>query len=889
MTTRNLDALFEPRAIALIGASNTEGSVGCVLARNLLESGFTGPVMPVNPHLQAVRSAIAYATVADLPITPDLAVIATPPETVPGLIDELGRRGCRAAVVITSGIAGALRDQMLQAAKPHLLRIVGPNCLGFISPARGVNASFAHLTPAAGGVALVAQSGAVAAAAIDWAQVRGVGFSHVITIGDAADVDFGDLLDHLSLDPNTRAILLYVESITDARKFMSAGRIAARAKPVVVIKAGRSAAGAKAAFSHTGALAGSDAVYDAAFRRCGMLRVGTLREAFDAIATLNTAPRVKGDRLAILTNGGGAGVLATDELEARGGRLATLSPPTLAALQTTAPAGWTYGDPVDIRGDAPPDRYGAGLEALLAEPEADAVLVMNCPVAVADSTAAADAVIETVRRLKPSRPVLACWLGAYAVAEGRRRLTAAGLPVYETPEEAVGAFAQLVEHRRNQDLLLQTPALLDGGVHDVEAARAVVKAALAAGRTHLSDPEARALLAAYGIPTIMSRAAASPAEAAAIAVEMGGAVALKIRSPQISHKSDMGGVALGLEGAVMVQAAAEAMLQRVGRLAPDAVIEGFEVEPMAARPMAVELIAGIVRDAAFGPAILVGEGGTAVEVIADRSLGLPPLDDVLARDMIGRTRVAKRLAGYRDRPAAKLDAVAQVLIALGRIAVDLPEVAELDINPLLTDADGVLALDARVRLSPPSENASPPAIRPYPADLVRSMVVGDQTLILRPIRADDMSRIKDLVALSTREDVRFRFHSGFKILPDSLARRLSQIDYDREMALVAEAADQSIAGVARLVADPEGECAEFALMVRSDHQNQGVGRMLLAEILSYGQRRGLREIWGDVARDNSRMREMASAFGFVDQNNQDLSRLRVSKRFAAGEAVAKIT
>lgn len=374
-----------------------------------------------------------------------------------------------------------------------------------------------------------------------------------------------------------------------------------------------------------------------------------------------------------------------------------------------------------------------------------------------------------------------------------------------------------------------------------------------------------------------------------IAAGMGGAVALKIRSPQISHKSDMGGVALGLEGAAMVQAAAEAMLQRVGRLAPDAVIEGFEVEPMAVRPMAVELIAGIVRDAAFGPAILVGEGGTAVEVIADRSLGLPPLDNVLARDMIERTRVAKRLAGYRDRPAAKLDAVAEVLIALGRIAVDLPEVAELDINPLLTDADGVLALDARVRLSPLAQNASPPAIRPYPADLVRSVAVGDQTLILRPIRADDMSRIKDLVALSTREDVRFRFHSGFKILPDSLARRLSQIDYDREMALVAEAADQSIAGVARLVADPEGESAEFALMVRSDHQNQGVGRMLLAEILAYGQRRGLREIWGDVARDNSRMREMAAAFGFVDQNNQDLSRIRVSKRFGAGETDAKIT
>ncbi|MDQ0465968.1 acetyltransferase [Caulobacter ginsengisoli] len=878
MTTRNLDALFEPRSIALIGASNHEGSVGAVLARNLLETGFQGPVMAVNPHAASIRSTLAYPSIADLPIAPDLAVIAIPAAGVPDLIAELGARGCRAAVVISAGFdAGehGLRQKLLDAARPHLLRIVGPNCLGFISPGRGVNASFAQLTPAAGGLALVSQSGAITTAALDWAAPRGFGFSHVVSLGDQADVDFGDMLDYLALDPRTHAILLYVESIHDARKFMTAGRIAARSKPVVVIKAGRGAAGARAAFSHTGALAGSDAVYDAAFRRAGMLRVTGLRELFDAVATLTAGLRIEGERLAILTNGGGAGVMAADALEAAGGRLATISEAGRKRLAAVLPPTAGLGNPIDIIGDAQPDRYRAALEVLLEEPEADAVLVMNCPTAVADSTAAARAVVETVAGR--SRPVLSCWLGDPSAAEGRRVLAAAGIPAHETPEEAVLAFQHLAAHRASQRQLLRAPSA-GAPQADKAAARALVEAAMATGRDRLTDPEARALLAAYAIPVIESREAPTPKAAGAVAEALGGPVALKILSPDISHKSDIGGVMLGLTGAAAVEAAAAHMLESIGAQKPEARLEGFIVEAMAVRPRAEELIVGLTQDAVFGPVVLFGRGGIAVELEADRAVGLAPLDEVLADDLIGRTRVAKRLAGYRDRPPADRAALGRVLTALSQLAIDLPEVAELDINPLLADADGVLALDARVRLAKPGP-ASRPAIGPYPEGLDRQMVVQGIAMTVRPIRPQDAPRLTEMVAKSSAEDVRLRFRAGLHGLPDSWAERLAHIDYDREMALVAELPDGAIAGVARLAADPEALRAEFALMVRSDWSGRGLGSQLLGALLDYAAGRGLKEMWGDTDRDNARMLGLAEAAGFKRAAGDDPSRIRMTRAF----------
>ncbi|HEY9234198.1 MULTISPECIES: bifunctional acetate--CoA ligase family protein/GNAT family N-acetyltransferase [Phenylobacterium] len=874
MTTRNLDALFQPKSIALVGASNAPGSVGQVLSRNLLESGFAGPVLPVSLSARAIRSSIAYQSVADLPMAPDLAVVATPAHAVPRVVADLAERGCRAAIVISAGVEGEGRQAMLDASKPSLMRILGPNCLGFMSPRRGINASFAHLSPSPGGLALVSQSGAIAAAAIDWAHARGVGFSHLLTIGDAADIDFGDLLDYLALDHETHGILLYVESISDARKFMTAGRIASRTKPVVVVKAGRSAGGAKAAFTHSGALAGSDLVYEAAFRRAGMLRVGGLRELFDAVTTLGVGLRVYGDRLAILTNGGGAGVMAVDALEARNGRVAELSEDTLQRLAAAAPAHWSGTNPVDILGDAHAPLYGKALEILLEDRGADAVLVMNCPTAVEDSTFAADAVVETLKAKRYHRPVLSAWLGQTAVAEGRRRLAAAGVPAHETPDEAVRAFMHLVNHRKNQEALVRTPAGLPGEP-DLEAARSVIAAARADGRLTLTDPEARALLRAYGVPVLESQEARTPEEAAAAAVEMKGPVALKILSPDISHKSELGGVALGLNGADEILSEAHTMLQRITKARPEARIEGFVVEPMVHRPQAQELLVGVAQDPLFGPIVMFGAGGISVEVIADRVVGLPPLDDVLARDMVSRTRISHLLQGYRDHGPADMEAITGVMTRLSQLAVGEPEIAELDINPLLADADGVIVLDARVRLRPEGAERARMAILPYPRNLRREVEIGGESVVVRAIRPQDGPAIAAMVEASSAEDVRLRFRSGFRTLPPGWPERLSQIDYDREMALVALDRDRKILGVSRLAGDPQGETAEFALMVRTDQQHKGLGRLLLNAILEYAAAKGLREVWGDVARENAPMLATAKNLGFVKTPSDDFTRVKI--------------
>jgi acetyltransferase len=885
MSTRNLDALFAPTSIALIGASNRPKSVGGVLARNMLEGGFSGPVLPVNPHEASIRSTLCYRSVAELPITPDLAVISTPPDTVPALIGDLAERGCRAAVVITAGFGEAggggahLKQAMLDAARPSLLRIVGPNCLGVLSPTIGVNASFAQGAPPPGGLALVAQSGAVTAAALDWATARGYGFSRIVTLGDMADVDFGDVLDFLAMDKITTAILLYVESITQARKFMSAARMAGRTKPVVVIKAGRSAAGAKAALSHTGALAGADAVYDAAFRRAGLLRVYELRELFDAVTTLTSGALVKGDRLAIITNGGGAGVMAVDALEADGGRLTELSSETIGKLDKALPAAWSKGDPVDILGDATAQRYADAMNAVLADPGADAVLVMNCPTAVADSADGARAVVEQVKGRDEGRRVLTCWLGDTGAAESRRLFATGGVPTYETPDEAVRAFTHLARHAANRAMLMQTPSDVAPASLDRAGAQALIAAALTQGREMLTDPEAKAVLTAYGVPVATSRTAPDARGAGQVADELGGPVALKILSRDISHKSDVGGVVLGLSGSAQVARAGEEMLARIGGRVPNAHIDGFMIQAMVDRPRARELIAGIALDPTFGPIILFGAGGIAVEILADRVIGLPPLNRALAADMIARTRISALLRAYRDRPAADLDAIADTLIALAQMATELDGLAELDINPLLADEAGVIALDARIRVSPPGAGGvREPAIRPYPSGLRHSLALADGAMLtVRPIRPDDAPRLVEMVGASAAEDVRLRFRVGLERLPAEWAARLSQIDYEREMALVAEESDGAIVGVVRLAAEPDGARAEFALMVRTDHQTRGLGHAMLSEALDYAKARGVATVWGDIERGNARMLTVANDLGFVHGPADDAALLRATK------------
>jgi acetyltransferase len=872
MTTRNLDALFRPRAIALVGASNEPGSVGSVLARNLLSGGFEGPVMPVNPHESAIRSTVNYRSIAELPAVPDLAVVATPPATVPGLIAELAERGCRAAVVITAGFgeggAGAgsdLRRRMLEAGRPYLMRIVGPNCLGFISPRLGINASFAQLTPPAGDVAFVSQSGAVATTMLDIAAGAGFGFSHVISLGDMADVDFGDLLDYLARDPATRSILLYVESVAAARKFMSAGRIAARAKPVIVVKAGRSAAGAKAARSHTGALAGADPVYEAAFRRAGMLRVETLRELFDAAANLSAGVALNGERLAIVTNGGGLGVMAADALERSGGRLEPLSDALIARLDAVLPRAWSRGNPVDIIGDADGDRYARALGVLADAGEHDAILALNCPTGVGGA-GTANAVIAAAQE-QGSPPILAAWIGEATAAPERRRLRAAGVPVYETPEDAAGAFRHMIERRRNQALLMEAPpAGPEPPAGAAEAGRALAQSVLADGRTLLTEPEAKRLLALFGAPVVETVTAADASAAGAAAAAMGGPVALKILSRDITHKSDVGGVRLDLEGEEAVRAAADAMRATVAERAPGARLDGFTVQRMVRRPRAVELIVGVADDSAFGPVLLVGQGGVAVEVLGDRAMGLPPLNTVLARDMIARTRVSRLLAGYRDVPPADVDAVVDTLVKLSALVVQVPEVVELDINPLLVDAEGAIALDARVVVrAADGDPQARLAIRPYPEAFVREADLSDgRRVILRPVRPADAAALADMIGRCSADDRRHGFLGAVAALPAEASARLTQIDYDRELVLLAvepDAPEPAVFGFLRLAADPNFDTADFTLIVRTDVQRRGLGRRMLELGLAAAKARGVRQVVGDVLASSGAMIDLARSLG----------------------------
>ncbi len=792
MSVRNLEHLFRPRSIAVIGASGAPRSVGATVLHNLVEGKFAGAIMPVNPKHDELDGIKVYPTVASLPTVPELAVICTPPATVPTLISQLGDRGSKAAIVITAGLGRdkdsqgrTLKEAMLAAAKPHLLRILGPNCVGLLVPGLGLNASFAHTNALPGKIAFVSQSGALVTAVLDWAKSRGIGFSKFISLGDSADVDVGDVLDYLGSDAETHAILLYLESITAARKFMSAARAAARNKPVIVVKAGRMSEGAKAAASHTGALAGLDDVYDAAIRRAGMLRVDTTEDLFNAVETLARARPLHGDRLTILTNGGGPGVMATDALIAGKGLLAELAPETLHKLDAVLPATWSRGNPVDIIGDAPTERYVQALQILFEDPQSDAVLFIHAPTAIVESSEIATAVAPAIE--KASRNVLACWMGGDAVGQARAIFSQACIPTYDTPEEAVHAFLQVVQYRRNQDLLMEVPPSRSSEfVHDREKAQAVVASAVAEGRSMLSEPEAKTVLAAYRIPVVDTRIARTIEEAVKVASEIGFPLALKILSPDISHKSDVGGVALDLENARALGEAAKAMLRRLHEYQPNARLQGFTVQSMARRPNAQELIVGTTTDAVFGPVILFGQGGTLVEVTADRAVGLPPLNMVLARELMSRTRISKLLAGYRDRPPADIAAIGRTLIQVSHLIADIPQIVELDINPLLADDQGVLALDARMRVEgKDSSGVDRFAIRPYPEELEEWIEWQGRQVLLRPIEPEDGTQHLEFFNALDPDDVRYRVFMPMRELQRHQLARLTQIDYDREMAFMA--------------------------------------------------------------------------------------------------------
>lgn len=882
MSVRNLKALFRPQSVAVVGASTKANSPGLVVMRNLIQAGFQGPIMPVGTE-KSVCGVLAYPDVASLPQAPDLAMLCTPVNTLVDVMRALGEKGAKAACIMTAGLQHAngadgrsVLETVTALAKAHGIRLLGPNSMGMLVPGIGLNASFAPENAPSGKIAFVSQSGALCTAVLDWACAKGIGFSHFIHTGESADVDFGDILDYLGSDPHTRAILLYLQTVDEQRNFMSAARAAARNKPVLAIKAGRSTEGALAASSHTGALAGSDLVFDAAIRRAGMLRVKDIEEIFGAVETLARSRPMKGKRLAVVTNGGGLGVIAADDLADGGGELADLPLDVMDKLNALLPANWSRGNPIDVVGDAGGERYAKTLNILLDCKCIDAVLVMYAPTAISNPDEVADAVIKVFKD-KSRANIMTCWVGHQKVATARKKFADAGVPTFETPKAAVQGYLHLLEYRKNQELLMEVPAsAATDFVPDVALAKGVIAEVMERGDSMLTEAEAKTVLSAYGIPTVPTHTAHNPAEASRIAKDIEGPIALKILSADIVHKSDVGGVVLNLDGPFEVEKAAHAMLERVKATYPDARIEGFTVQPMAVRkPGTQELIVGIATDPIFGPVILFGQGGVAVEVIGDRAVALPPLNLHLASELVQRTRVARLLKGYRGRPPANMDALHMALIQVSQMVIDLPEIVELDINPLRCDASGVLALDAAIKVAPPQRTgADRLAIRPYPAELEEMFTMTDgRPVLLRPIRPEDEPNHHVLVSKLTPEDIRFRFFGLVHELPHTEMARLTQIDYDREMAFIGELSlpdgGKETLGVVRTVTDPDNEAAEFAVVVRSDLKGSGLGKRLLVKMIEYCRSRGTNVIVGQVLKDNRRMLKFVEHLGFVQTKTID--------------------
>lgn len=874
MTIRNLEHAVDPKSVAVFGASIRQGSVGRIVFENIIAGGFEGDIWPVNPKYREINGRRCHANADELPAAPDVAVIATPPKAVPGIIRALGKKGTRTAVVISAGLTreNGLRQAMLDAAKPYLFRVIGPNTLGLIVPPAKLNASFAHMNPKPGGLALLSQSGAIATTLIDWAADEGIGFSHVVSLGDMADVDVADYLDLLAGDARTRAILLYLESIPNPRKFMSAARAAARLKPVIAVKSGRHAAGAKAATTHTGALSGSDKVVEAALSRAGILRVHGLRELFDAAETVARFPKLERSRVGIITNGGGAGVLAVDRLADLGAELAVLSQETVDKLDKALPANWSRANPVDIIGDAPAQRYGAAVSVVAEDSGTDALLVMNCPTGLASPAEAAQAVARLAREgMINGKPVLTCWLGEKTAREGRHVLQEAGIASFETPAVAAAAVSYLSDWSRAQKVLMRVPSSRGEDLRgDSEAVLDILRHAASEDRRMLTEPEAKAVIGAYGIPvpeTVIVRTGEEAGKATERLLRNSAKVVVKLLSKEISHKSDVGGVVLDIATPEAAVAAVREIEERLRQTGDAGKIDGFVVQPMVKRKGGQELILGVGRDPIFGPTVLFGAGGTAVEILDDTAIALPPLDNVLSGDLIDRTRIGRLLAGYRDRPPADRKAIVRALNALSQLIVDFPCIVSMDINPLLADSEGIIALDARIEIEPNDvEHAGPNpalAIRPYPAAWEKDVVLKGEEYCLRPIKPADVSLYPAFLAKVSPEDIRFRFLAPRRHFPDEMLLRLTQLDYEREIAFVALRKETGeLAGIVRLSSDPDKETAEYGLLVRTDLQGRGLGWALLRHLIDYARADGLGVIEGFILSENTKMLAMGREFGF---------------------------
>ncbi|MCP5164589.1 MAG: bifunctional acetate--CoA ligase family protein/GNAT family N-acetyltransferase [Pseudomonadales bacterium] len=878
-----LHKVFEPQSVAIVGASERPQSVGTQLLDNLIDSGFQGDIYPVNPGYQSLRGLRCYPAISAVDHAIDLVVIVIPAKAIPGVLHECGEAGVGAVIIVSAGFAEvgsrgrSLQDEIVDIARTYRIPLVGPNCLGIVRPSVGLNASFAKNRVAPGHVALVAQSGAFCTAMMDGGESNGFGFSAVASLGATADVGFGEVLDYLALDGRTKSILLYIEGVADARSFISGLRVAARMKPVIVIKSGRSECGNRAAVSHTGATVGRDEVFDAAIRRAGAVRVATTSQLISAAQTLASGIRVGGSRLAILTNGGGPGVMAADRAADLQVPLAQLSPPTIEKLSAVLPEHWSHAVPVDILGDASSERYRAATEILLADENVDGLLVLLTPQAMTDPTACAESVIAASRDSR--KPVMACWLGQKLVKEGRERFAAAGIPWFMTPEAGVNGFGYLAAYHRNQDILLQAPPPLSRTkLPDVAGARLIIEQAMNERRSILGNIESKALLRAFQIPISPSMHATTAGEALIMAESIGLPVAMKINSPDIHHKTEVGGVRLHIREPHSVRDTFREMLDEVKAHRPDAHIEGVTIEAMVERPRAREMMITITRDEIFGPIISFGTGGTAADVCADRQIALPPLNDFLARELIGSTRAQKMLGPFRSLPPADIDSLVEVLKRVSEMACELPELCELEINPLLVDENGIIAVDAHILVAPPARDHghySHMAIHPYPPGLETTWHLGDGTdVVVRPIRPEDAEFERHFVDSLSDQSKYFRFMNHMNKISPLMLARFTQIDYDREMALVAvineHTPEAGIIGVARYISNPDDQSCEFALTVSDDWQRRGIGRQLMQRLMSVARSRGLEIMEGDVLAQNTKMLRLCTALGFrTEHDSQD--------------------
>jgi acetyltransferase len=882
MTAQRIEAMLRPASVAVVGASDSPGSIGQVLARNLLDGGFRGPVWLVNPHHSTVAEVTVIADIASLPQPVDLAVIAAPAAAVPAIIAQCGARGVRGAVIVSAGFreggeaGAALERELLETARRHGLRLLGPNSFGLVRPDIGLNAACDAAMPLRGRLALVSQSSALCAATLDWARSRHVGFSTVISTGVEADVGCAEILDFLVRDAATDGIMLYLESVGEARRFMSALRAAARVKPVVVMKAGRALESRGSLAFHAGSIVGGDDVFDAAMRRAGVLRIRNLAQLFSAASTLGAGVRLRGRRVGIITNGGGPGQLAADRTAGRALELAALSAATIGQLRTLLPPSTAEGNPVYVRGDASARQFASAAELCLQDPQVDALLAILTPFALTDAGEFAAALIEVAQAQR--KPVFTCWMGGEAVTSARQRFAENRIPTFPTPEAAVDAFAALALFAANQEQLLQVPAPLAAATApDLDAARKLLDDARSAGNAWLDPSASKQLLAMFGIPVVQSRAARTADEAVRIAEEMGYPVALKILSPDISHKTDVGGVRLGRADARSVRDGFENMLRDVALAQPDARLEGVLVEPMYLERHGRELMIGVVRDPVFGPAISFGLGGTMVEVIRDRAVALPPLNQYLARDLIRRTRASLALQPLRGAPAAAQAAVEDVLLRVSDLVSELPDVGAIDINPLVVTARGAVAVDARVGVmrQPPGQRLyQHMAIHPYPGELEHVLELEDgQRATLRAIRPEDAALEHEFVHRLSEQSRFLRFMFGMQDLTPMMLSKFTQIDYDRELALIVvlqppEGPQQQI-GVARYITLPDAETCEFAIVVSDEWQGRGVARPLFQRLIAAARERGIRVMTGVTLRENTRMIDLSRSLGFATRADAD--------------------